>query len=262
MSEVTSYAPGTPCWADLATSDPDAARAFYGAVLGWDFQTGGAETGHYTYCSVRGRDVAGLMGAPAGGETPTAWTVYLATEDADASAAAVTAAGGHVMIGPMDVMSFGRMVIAGDPTGAVLGLWQAKEHLGASVVNEPGAMVWHELLTRDLEAAERFYGALFPYAFSPMETGPEGPTYHTLDLAERPVGGMMLMDGGMPAAVPPHWSVCFGVDDADVAAARTQELGGQVTTPPTDSPYGRYTVLRDPQGGTFALMGMAADAQG
>lgn len=265
MSEVTSYAPGTPSWADLSTGDPDAARAFYGAVLGWEFQVGGPDVGHYTNCLTRGKAAAGLMGHPpgdSGNPTPTAWTVYLATADADASATAITAAGGQVMMGPMDVMSFGRMVIAGDPTGAAFGLWQAGEHLGASAVNEAGAMVWHELVTRDLAAAEGFYGALFPYAFSPMDTGPGGPTYHTFDLAERPVGGMMQMDGSVPAEVPAHWSVCFGVEDADVAAARTRELGGEVTTPPTDSPYGRYTVLRDPQGAAFALMGMGAGADG
>lgn len=259
MSEVTSYAPGTPAWVELTTRDPDGARAFYGDVLGWDFDIGPPETGHYTNCRVRGRNVAGLSGMPADGESPTAWLTYIATGDADASAARIADAGGTVMMEPMDVMSFGRMAIAGDPTGAVFGLWQANEHIGAELVNEPGAMVWNELTTPDLDAAERFYGDVFGYGFAPEDTGEGGPAYRTFRLGgqDRPVGGMSQMDEGDTTGAPPRWGVCFAVADSDAAAARTAELGGEVTLAPMDSPYGRFALLRDPQGGAFAVMGVA-----
>lgn len=257
MSEVTSYAPGTPCWVELTTRDLEAARDFYGAVLGWAFNIGPAETGHYTTCTTRGRNVAALSGMPPAQDVPVAWTTYLATDDVDAAAARVVDAGGRVMLAPMDVMAFGRMAIAADPAGAAFGLWQANEHIGAELVNEAGAVVWNELSTPDLERAERFYGAVFGHRFAPMDTGPGGPEYRTLHLdGDRPVAGAMRV-GDLPDADGPGWSVCFGVPDADATVATAGDRGAQLTVPATDSPYGRYAVLRDPQGAAFAVLGTA-----
>jgi len=54
--------------------------------------------------------------------------------------------GGNVVKEPFDVMDVGRMPVIQDPTGAIVCLWKAKKHIGAGVVNEPGAITWHELL--------------------------------------------------------------------------------------------------------------------
>jgi predicted enzyme related to lactoylglutathione lyase len=152
----------------------------------------------------------------------------------------------------MDVMDLGRMAVLADPTGAVVGLWQSGLHTGVDVANEPGALIWNELMTRDFTAAKEFYGAVFPYTFGDM-SGP-GFTYATIDLDGRPVGGVGELGPETPADVPPAWSTYFAVSDTDAAAARAVELGGQVASAPADSPYGRIAVLRGPAGETFAVM--------
>jgi hypothetical protein len=256
MGEVTSYAAGTPSWVDLMTSDPEAARGFYGELFGWDYEIGPPDTGHYTMVRLRGRNVAGMGGDPAGEGMPTVWTTYIAVDDLDAAAQRVGDNGGQVMMGPMDVMTAGRMAIASDPTGAVFGMWQAGDHIGASLVNEPGAITWNELATRDLDAVQTFYAAVFGYDWSDEETGEGGPPYKAFKVGDRMVGGALQMTEQWPAEIPAHWMPYFGVTDTDTAAATAQRLGGSVLVQPTDSPYGRFAVLRDPQGAVFTIMQM------
>ena len=253
MSEVTSYAPGTPSWVDLSTSDPEAARAFYGELLGWEFDVGPAEAGHYAMCLVRGRMVAGLVGQFQEG-MPTVWTIYIATDDADAALQRVAEAGGKTMMGPMDIMDQGRMAIASDVTGAVFGVWQAGVHTGAQLVNEPGALTWNELVTRDLAAATEFYTKVFGYTWEVVDTGEGGPPYQLFKVGENVVGGAMQMDDRWPAEIPPHWMLYFAVEDVDAVAAAAERLGGAVQVAAHDSPYGRWAVLRDPQGGMFSVI--------
>jgi len=130
---------------------------------------------HYTNCTLRGRNVAGMGGDPAPDGMPTVWTTYMAVDDADAAAKRGTGNGGALMMEPMDVMSLGRMAVATDPTGAAFGMWQAVDHIGSSLVNEPGAVTWTELATRDLDAAKRFYSAVFGYGWDDFDTGEGGP---------------------------------------------------------------------------------------
>jgi predicted enzyme related to lactoylglutathione lyase len=254
MAEVTSYAPGTPSWVDLQTSDPEGARAFYGELFGWELEVGGPETGNYALARLRGHNVAGLGGEPAPQGMPTAWTTYFATDDVDGTVKRITDAGGQVMIEPMDVMDQGRMAIASDPTGAVFGLWQAGKMPGASLVNEPGTLSWNELATRDLDGARRFYAAVFGHGWDDVDTGEGGPPYATFSVQGRSVGGGMQMDDSWPAQVPAHWRPYFTVDDTDAAVAAVGRLGGSVQMPPTDSPYGRMAAVSDPQGGNFSVI--------
>lgn len=249
MPEVTSYDPGAPCWVDLATSDPDATRSFYGTLFGWEYEIGPAETMYYSQALVRGKPVAAIYGQPPGqGAMPVAWTTYLATDNADATSKRITDSGGALNMGPDDVMDQGRMVIATDPSGAVFGLWQAGKFFGAALVSEPGAFSWNELSTPDLDAARRFYSAVFGYEWEDVDTGPGGPPYATFAVGGRPVGGAMQQSD-----VPPNWGTYFSVADPDATVAKAQELGGGVLMPATDSPYGRFAVLRDPQGAVFSV---------
>src|SRR5262245_15846570 len=250
MSEVSSYQAGMPAWVDLMTSDPEGARRFYGELYGWEFQVGPAETMHYTNCLVRGHRVAGMGGDPAPEGMPTAWTTYIASDDVDDTISRITAAGGRLNTGPMDVMDQGRMAIAVDPTGAVFGLWQAGKHSGATLVNEPGAVSWNELQTGDLDAAQAFYTALFGYTW---EEAPGEVRYATFSVGGHMAGGALAMPEEWHAGDRPNprWLTYFAVDDADAAAASTGRLGGDVLFPPQDLPFGRFAVLRDPQGATF-----------
>jgi uncharacterized protein len=261
MAEVTSYAPGTPSWVDLMTSDPEGARTFYAGLFGWEIEVGPPETGNYGMARLRGHNVAGLGGEPARDGMPTAWTTYIATDDVDGAVKRIADAGGEVMMGPMDVMGEGRMAVATDPTGAVFGMWQPGGHSGASLVNEPGTISWNELATRDLAAARRFYGAVFGYDWADVDTGEGGPLYATFVVGGRSVGGAMQMNDQWPAGIPSHWMPYFAVADADEAVAAVERLGGRVNVPPMDSPYGRFAIVADPQGGVFSVIDLSSAAQ-
>jgi predicted enzyme related to lactoylglutathione lyase len=234
---------------------PDRKKAmdFYGALFGWDFTEGPAETGFYTTATLDGRTVAGLMGAMPGQEAmPSVWTVYLAASDIDKSTEAITEAGGQVISPPMDVMTAGRMAIVADPAEAMFGLWQGADHTGMQVANVPGAMTWNEGMSRDFEAAKAFYAKVFDYGFDDM-SGP-GFSYAALTVDGRPVGGIGALSEDTPAEVPARWDSYFAVADTDAAAARIVELGGTVTGPASDSPYGRVAVVADNQGAAFRVI--------
>ncbi|HEY2603520.1 MAG TPA: VOC family protein [Thermoleophilaceae bacterium] len=255
---MPEYAPGTPSWVELSSPDPAASAAFYQELLGWDATEPGPveDTGGYRMFQQGGQNVGGLMGHMQEGQ-PTAWSTYVSVADADDIASRVQAAGGSVVVEPMDVMGLGRMAYFADPTGAVFGVWQPKEFAGADLVNEPNSLCWNEVLTRDAEADKQFYPAVFGWdAGKPsFEGAPD--TYVVWELDGKPVGGMMQMTDQMfPAEVPAFWSVCFAVEDADVVVAKARELGATVTVEPMTMAIGRFAGLIDPQGAAFTVMQM------
>ncbi len=254
MTTKTEYAPGTPCWVDLATTDPAAAKDFYAALFGWtydDQDTGGG--GVYSIVAKDGKVVGGLAqqspDMKAAGAPPM-WSTYVAVADADASASKVEDAGGNVMAPPFDVMEAGRMSVCADPSGAVFCLWQGKSVPGAMIVNEPGAFTWNELLSPDVEGKEAaFYQAVFGWEANTQEMGPMRYTEFRLNGA--PVAGGMKppMDG-----IPPNWGVYFQVTDTDQTVETATARGASVLNPPTDIPPGRFAVLMDPQGAPFNVI--------
>lgn len=253
MPTHDKHTQGMPSWADLSTDDPAAARTFYAALFGWDYEIGGPETGHYAMATLRGRQVVGLGGKPPGVQMPSAWTVYFATDDLDATIARIKEAGGQVTMGPMQVMDAGRMAIASEPTGAVFGVWEAGQHHGAGITGEPGAFAWTEVNTRDKAKTAGFLSKVFGYEARKME----GMDYDTLHLGDQTAGGVLQMDAHWPADVPPHWMVYLAVEDTDAACARVKELGGKVYVPAFDTPYGRISVVEDPQGAVFSVIKMS-----
>ncbi len=249
----TPWPAGTPCWVDVSVPDVAAGTAFYRAVLGWDFVDSGEEYGHYNIAQVGGRAAAGLGPVVAEG-APAAWTLYFASDDADATAKLVTEHGGSVLFEPTDIAGNGRMCVAVDPTGAVFGVWQSLGMIGAGVVNEPGGLVWEDGRLTDPEAGKRFYSDVFGFTYESFEGAPE--QYWTFHHGGDPLGGIGGMMGA-PEGVPSHWLPYFAVADADAALAAARDAGGSVTAGPDDSPYGRIAVLTDPFGATFAVMGVA-----
>jgi predicted enzyme related to lactoylglutathione lyase len=249
MSIRTSRWPaGVPCWADLTVPDLAAAKDFYSAVLGWAFADSGEEYGGYAIAQVGGAAVAGI--GPQQGGMPVAWTLYLASDGVDGTAAAVTEHGGTLLFPPGDVGPMGRMCIAADPSGAAFGVWQAGEHIGAGLVNEPGGLTWEDLRSTDPAAAQAFYTAVFGYRLDPLEMA--GPDYRLFALPgeQFPLGGM----GGMMGAAegtPSHWLVYFAVADADAAVGAAEAHGGTALAAPFDSPFGRMAALADPAGAVF-----------
>jgi hypothetical protein len=228
------------------------AKAFYSALFGWKITDGPPEAGGYSMCEVDGRQVAGIGPKMGPADMPTFWTTYIATDDADETVAKIKAAGGQLIMDPMDVMDAGRMFVATDPGGAIFGGWQARAHTGVQLANEPGSLTWSENMSRDYEANKAFYAAVFGYQFGDMSA--EGFKYSTLDLDGRPVGGIGEISADQPAETPAYWGTYFAVADTDAAVDRAVELGGSVVGPAWDSPYGRMAVVSDDQGAIFALM--------
>jgi len=253
MPERTEYAPGTPSWVDLQTSDQAAAKEFYKNLLGWEGfddqempDTGGQT---YSLAKHKGRDVAAIAPLPPQQGIPPHWNTYVTVADVDATVGQVPNAGGNVVMPAMDVMDAGRMAVVADPTGAMIAIWQAKNHIGAGLVNEPGAYTWNELHTPDVAKAGAFYAKVFgwePQVFAEMGD------YTVFNLEGNGIAGgtKPQMEG-----VPPNWLVYFEVGDTDKTAAKAQELGATILAPPMDIPtVGRFSVIMDPQGAVFAII--------
>lgn len=253
MPEFTTYAAGTPSWVDHATQDIDASNSFYGRLFGWEDDDQGEEMGHYTLLRKGGKTVAGNMAAMGEGQ-PSVWTSYISVDDADSTVDVAKKAGAMVFVEPMDVADIGRMAVFADPTGAAIGIWQPKTFHGADLANEVGSFVWNELNTRDVPAAKTFYTEVFGWTANDLAM--EGMAYTEWKLGDQTVAGMMAMPDMVPAEVPAHWLVYFGVEDTDTSVAKATELGATTLVPPTDIPPGRFAVLSDPDGAVFAVIKM------
>ncbi|RKE22628.1 VOC family protein [Streptomyces sp. TLI_171] len=246
--KITEPSPGAPCWVELATKDPAAAKAFYHELFGWRAEVVPDEKAMgYTRMYLGDQLVAGLSGLMQP-EQPIAWTISFHTPDTDATADEIADAGGELIVPPTDALDWCRFVIARDPTGAVFSTWQPAALHGVDLLNEPGSLGWVELATRDPQAAVAFYRRVFGWSVN------AGEMYTQFGLAGRDFGGMMDMSDQFPAEVPPYWMPYFAVADVDLGAERAALLGATVTLPPTDVPDGpRLAVLRDPQGAVFGI---------
>ena len=270
MSAQDRYIPGVPCWVDTTQPDPHAAVSFYGDLFGWEFENvmpADAPLPYYV-ARLRGGDVAAVAAPREGGADAAAWNTYIWVDDADVTTARVHAAGGTVLMPPGDVGDAGRMAICADPDGAAFRVWEAREHRGATVVNEPGSLNFNDLYTRDLERAKAFYGAVFGWDLVGAGDGFSSwalPAYGDFLEQRNPGTRERMREMGAPerfeevvASVSPitddqtaRWGLTFAVADADAIAARAIELGGEVVVPPFDAPWVRMTIITDPQGATF-----------
>jgi hypothetical protein len=206
----------------------------------------GEEVEHYTIVSKAGKQVAAISGAQDPG--PPRWTTYVNVDDVDVVVAKVEPAGGIVVFGTTEVTNAGRMAIFQDTTGATIAAWQAGEHIGAQLVNEPGAFIWSELATSDLAKSKAFYSEVFGWGWGGADE------YAEAQVAGRTIGAAMPRPDALSADVPDNWTVYFGSADVDADAKKATDLGASIIVGPTDVPgAGRFVVLMDPQGATFAL---------
>lgn len=260
MTERDEYPAGVPCWVEALHRDPDAARDFYGALMGWEFEGSGGEP-EYFVARVRGREVAGLAPMPQALQDGNGvWMTHVAVSSAAVTAKAATAAGGQVVAGPMDLPPAGTLTVISDPAGAAFCAWERESRAGAELINEPGAWSMSSLRTDDPGGADAFYNALFGW-----EAQPFGPPEANAALYRLPgyVGGTPtqpvprdVVAVRMPAepGEDARWALDFWVDDAEDAAARAAELGGTVVAAPYDAPPAfRQALLADPQGATFSI---------
>ena len=178
MPVRTSYPQGTPNWVDLQAPDQAGAKAFYAGLLGWTYDDMPMGPDAVYSMAKLGDGVVAAI-APqspelAAAKAPAMWNTYIAVDDADEATERARAAGGTVAMEPFDIPQAGRMAFVLDPAGTPVALWQAGDHIGASVVNEPGAVIWNELLTAD-PSVHAFYEATAGMKAVPMDM--EGQEY-------------------------------------------------------------------------------------
>jgi uncharacterized protein len=257
VAEFTAHPKGSFSWPELATTDQKAGVTFYRGLFGWDVNEapiGPDEV--YSMFLMRGKEVAAaytMRPEERQSGAPPHWNAYVTVASADDAAKRAQELGGKVLAPPFDVMDVGRMAVLQDPTGAVFQVWEPKKHIGAKILDEPNALCWTELSTRDTKAAEKFYTQLFGWV-AKRSSPDAGMEYTEFSVDGKPGIGMMPMPAQVPAQVPAYWMPYFQVTDCDASASKAKELGGTVMVPPTDIPStGRFAVVNDPQGAMLAL---------
>lgn len=252
MAEFTEYAPGTPSWIDLATTDLDAAKGFYEGLFGWTHLDSPSPEGAYTVFSKEGATVAAayeMNTQMVDSSIPPHWATYITVADVEETLAKVAAGGGTVVQPPHDIPGSGRTAAVQDLGAAVFALWEPHGHIGAQRANEAGALVWNELQNYDTEAAKRFYEAVFGWSAMTGQV-PTGE-YTSFMLGDRPVAGMMAIQSEW-GPVPPNWSVYLGVENVQHACDYVETNGGRVEVAPMEIPnVGTFALLQDPQGAYF-----------
>jgi len=258
MPEVTNYKQGTPSWLDLATTDMGAAEKFYGKLFGWQCKREPAGDGQfYSMQYLKGKSVAGIFKQSieqAEQGVPPNWTTYITVEDVDSTAAKAKNLDGAVIAEPFDVFDNGRMAVLQDPEGASFSLWQPNKHIGAELVNEPGTVIWNELVADDPEKLSPFYASLLDIEMKDMEGMPE---YKLFTVEGNSVAGIFKKTEQLQG-LPSHWSIYFAVEDCDATVDKTKSLGGESVKPAADTPMGRFAVLKDPQGAVFQVISYSA----
>jgi predicted enzyme related to lactoylglutathione lyase len=259
-SDNVSNAPG---WIDLGSPDPRASAAFYATVFGWTVEPAGTEPADvessadsYLMLKKDGKYVGAVGGLGSPGDQ-SAWTVYVRVADAEAVTKAVELAGGSVRVAPMDVGEEGRLAQLTDPHGANFALWQPGRTAGFGLVQQPGSLIWIELMTHHLEDAKRFYDEVFGWKTAPYTDPGQQGSYDmvTLNPAEpmEAFGGIMAISEGF-GIQDEAWTPYFHVEDVDAVVAETLRLGGSVVVPAADAPPGRLAALADPNGARFSLI--------
>ena len=250
MSQVTTTS-SKPAWIELSTPDAAASRDFYAQLFGWNVEvTTDPQYGGYALAKIGDADVAGI-GPKQSDQDPTAWGIYIGTDDVDRLTGAVQQAGGTVLAPPFDVGDQGRMAVFQDPTGAVISAWQAAG-MRNFLSNQPNTLGWAELNARGVEKAISFYESVFGWTHKESPFG-EGQEYTEFQVGGESVAGALEMNPQVPAEVPSYWMVYFQTDDVDATYRRAIELGASEMLGPQDDPGGRFAILSDPQGAAFAI---------
>jgi predicted enzyme related to lactoylglutathione lyase len=268
MAMLRTYPPGVPCWIDTEQPDPTRARHFYKTLLDWEFE----DVGDYHVALLGGRPVAAIGDASAN-PGPVTWNTYISVADADATARAVTEAGGTVELEPGDVGAAGRLALCADPAGARFRLWQPGARAGAQAVNAPGTWNFSDLHTAEPDEALRFYREVFGWEAKAVDAGAgesavllRAPGYgehlrETVDpdIHERQAGapegfadGIAWMASIESGRDQPHWHVTFSVVDRAETVKTAQRLGAEIVSE-LDTRWNRSAVIVDPQGAVLTV---------
>jgi predicted enzyme related to lactoylglutathione lyase len=256
MTETLAEIANRPAWVDLSSSDPAASRDFYAALFGWVVEVNpDPQYGGYGLAKIGGKDAAGI-GGKMDPNAPTAWNLYIGTDDIEALARRVIDAGGTAVMPPFDVGDQGRMAVFQDPTGAFISSWQGTR-MGGFETNAASSFAWGELNARGVDRALPFYASVFGWGTHTSPMGEGMPPYNEFQRDGVSIAGAWEMSPMVPAEVPSYWQVYFAVDDVEAAYASALELGAREILGPQEFPGGRFAIVTDPQGASFGLMQMA-----
>jgi len=256
MAQAMTTTTNRPAWVDLASADAEASRDFYSKLLGWQVEVNpDPQYGGYGLAKTGGLDAAGI-GPKMDPNGPTAWNLYIGTDDIEALTGKVQAAGGTVAMPPFDVGDQGRMAVYQDPAGAFISAWQGAR-MGGFQTNAPNSFTWAELNARGVDRALPFYEQVFGWATRRSDMGEGQAPYVEFTLDGRSIAGAWEMNAAMPAEVPSYWQIYFAVEDVDAAFKKAIDLGGTGMVPPQEFPGGRFAIVSDPEGASFGLLKMA-----
>ena len=239
MPKLDTHIIGIPAWVDVmveTTEQREAVMKFYSALYGWTWEVGDENMGYYCIAQSDGAPVMGLGQGPGGNG---AMTPYFLTDDIEASVATVAELGGNAFMGPMEVPGAGIMALATDSTGAVHGLWQAREFQGFGVAYEPNAIGWFDHASDDPAAAAAYYTAL---------------TGHTVI---EPSPGIRVLNAGeqwfasvsqnqIPERPEAQWNSLYVVDTLAAAREKVRELGGTIVMEEMPVPGSAICVFVEP----------------
>ena len=122
-----------------------------------------------------------------------------------------------------------------------------------------GRIVWYELMTTDMKAAETFYTTVVGWTVAPFEGSPQPYDMWMRD-QQTPTGGVMTIPDGMN--FPPHWAMYVAVDTLEDTVAQIETLGGSSLSPVIEVPnVGRMRTMMDPQQAVFSVYETANDHQ-
>jgi uncharacterized protein len=254
-TRTEAWPEGTPHWIELAVDDSRAAVAFYRELFGWVCLDAGENEGEYLLAFKDGFPVAAIGVKQVDG-TRANWSTYLAVEDADLVAKRVSIAGGVTHSDPVEVGPNGRMLVASDPDGASFGVWEAGEHIGVGIFNEPGTLAWSVLHSNDQGRARDFYAEVFGYTYRDLST-PEVPLFTVLRDCDGADVAAMSSNTIAPPGTPPHWLNWFAVVNCDGSAIIVCRLGGRVLVEPHDTPFGRTAIVCGPEREVFGLVDLS-----
>jgi len=253
MYKVTKYPHGTFSWAECSTTDQASGKKFYTEVFGWgteDLPMG--EGQFYTMFKQDGENVGAISPMQAEMQEqgiPPMWNNYITVDDVDSLVEKVKKHGGTVISEPFDVFEDGRMMVLQDPTGGTISLWQAKNTIGAGLVNTVGAMLWNELSTDEPQKAMDFYRNLLGWEY--QQDGDRD--YWMIVNNGRMNGGIFKLPEEM-SEMPSVWMVYYNVADLAGTLEKITANNGAIHMKGEAEGVGKFAVVADPQGATFYVM--------
>ena len=251
-TDVGPVSPGRWVWAELFVADVLAAKAFYGQVFGWTFQSFGAGARPYTLIRNAGKPIAGMLPHAAGNADVqrARWLAVMSVADVQEAAATVDQRGGEVIVEPVDLPGRGRVSLLADPEAARFGVMTSEVGDPADVMPAFGDWLWRELWARSADDMAAFYAALAPYQIQQAGDVAGNAEVH-LSIDGYPRAG--VIEHG-DSDLPSTWLHYVRVADLEATLTRVRQAGGSVLVEPSPAiRQGRVAIVTDPLGASIGL---------